>query len=230
MTKRHIDHRRAARAAIHLILSNGGGVFYLLLASRTAPYSQAREAMLALGRLIEERVREHLTRFLTTIDLCDAERALLIERKTPTATARVTALLPRCASRSPGDFGRWLDREIADAVEDDDDDPHGGPATPLPASGTADSWALHTLPLPRTERESLVAAILDELTSTEREILEALREPQASWADVAAGLGVTMFDAKRLHRQANARAHEIAVQIAMRATEAVDRLHTEQAA
>ncbi len=229
MTKRKIDHQRAARASVHLILSNGGGVFYLLLASRTAPYSQAREAMLALGRLIEERVREHLTRVLATTDLGDAERALLIERKTPTVTARVTALLPRCASRSPGDFGRWLDREIADAVEDDED-PHGGPAAPSPASGPENSWALHTLPLPRAERDSLVAAVLDELTPEEREILGALREPQASWVDVAAALGITMFEAKRRHQQANARAHEIAVRIAMRATETADWLHTEQAA
>lgn len=229
MTKRKIDHQRAARASVHLILSNGGGAFYLLLASRTAPYSQAREAMLALGRLVEERVREHLTRVLATTDFGDAERALLIERKTSTVTARVTALLPRCASRSPGDFGRWLDREIADAVEDDED-PHGGPAAPSPASGTASSWALHNLPLPRAERDSLVAAVLDELTPEEREILGALREPQASWVDVAAALDITMFEAKRRHQQANARAHEIGVRIAMRATETADWLHTERAA
>jgi hypothetical protein len=213
MTKRNTDHRRAARAAIHLILSNSGGVFFLLLASRTAPYSQSREATVALHRLIEERVRQHLGRVIVTLDLDDAARALLIATKAPVVTARVTALLPRCASRSPSDFTRWLERQIADAI-DDDEDPHGGPAAPTPAASPSSSWALDTLPLPRAEREALVAAVMKELTPAEREILQAMTNPKATWVNTARTLGLSVFAAKRLHQCALERAHQVAVRLA----------------
>lgn len=230
MTKRNTNRTRAARATVQLILSNGGGLLYLLLATRTAPFSQAREAHRLLARVIEERVRAYVHTHLAALASA-VPSATVIEAMVASATARVIAALPRCASRSPNDLARWLDRQIADAVDGDDDgDPHGGPATPAPMVDPASAWGLHRLPIPRAEREALVAAVLSELTSRERWIIEAMADPQASWTDAAQALGLSLFETKRLYEHANTRAHEIAVKIAMRATEAVDELHTKKAA
>ncbi|MCA2992500.1 hypothetical protein [Gemmatimonas sp.] len=217
MSKRMSNRHRAARATVDLFLSQGAGLFSLLLWSRSAPYSTALEARNALNGIIEERVRACIVQLLAALEVDDAIRAQLITTRTQEATARVIARLPRCASRSKIDFMRWLERQIADAVDGEDGDPHGGPAAQSPVADVSESWALHTLPIPRAERDALVAAVLEELTPDERYILHALEQPQAMWADVAATLGITIFETKRRHQQADARAHEIAVRLAMRA-------------
>ena len=130
---------------------------------------------------------------------------------------RVMAALPRCASRSVVDFERWLERQIADAVDEDPDRNPPSPASPSGAAQVSASWALHRLPIPRAQRDALVAAVLQELTAPEREILEAMQEPQTSWVDVASRFGLSMFAAKRLYRHADDRAHEIAVRLAAQA-------------
>lgn len=222
MTKRQTNRRRAARATVDLILSNGGGLLYLLLATRTAPYSQAREAHHSLVRVIEERVRAYVLAGLAALAPDAAPVASIIAATVSRATARVVAALPQCASRSPGDFSRWLDRQIADAVDEDDDgDPHGGPAAPSPVHHIASAWALHQLPIPRAERDALVAAVLAELTPRERQILEAMANPEASWVAAAQSLGLSLFAAKRLYAHANVRAHQIAVRLAAKAARVV---------
>ncbi|MCA2991704.1 hypothetical protein [Gemmatimonas sp.] len=225
MAKRNTNRRKAARATIDLLLENGCGLFTLFLASRQASYSQAHAAQHSLEARIAQRVRE----FITQLDAQNTDAAawgstgdtvvvpVSNESLIAEATARVVAALPRCATRSVEDFERWLARQIADAV---DIDPDGGPPSPTAPAGTAQvssSWALHTLPIPRAQRDALVAAVLQELTAPEREILEAMQEPQTSWVDVAARLGLSLFAAKRLHRHADDRAHEIAVRLAAQA-------------
>ncbi len=220
MTKRQTNRRRAARATVDLILSNGGGLLYLLLATRTAPYSQAREAHHVLMQVIEGRVRAYVLAGLAALAPDAAPVASVIAAMVSTATTRVVAALPQCASRSPGDFSRWLDRQIADAVDEDGDgDPHGGSAALSPMHHIASAWALHTLPIPRAERDALVAAVLAELAPRERQILEAMANPEASWVTVAQSLRLSVFAAKRLYAHANARAHQIAVRLAARAAE-----------
>ncbi|WP_396222882.1 hypothetical protein [Gemmatimonas sp.] len=76
---------------------------------------------------------------------------------------------------------------------------------------------MHTLPIPRAQRDALVTAVLEELTPQEREMLEAMQDPKALWVDVASRLGLSMFAAKRLYRHADDRAHEIAVRLAAQA-------------
>lgn len=217
MSKRNTNRRRAARTTVDLFLSQGAGLFSLLLWSRSAPYSTALEARNALSGIIEDRVRGYIVHMLTALEVDDAIRTDLITARTQKATARVIARLPRCASRSKGDFMRWLERQIADAVDGDDGDPHGGPAAQSPMAVVSESWALHTLPIPRAERDALVAAVLAELTADERRILQEMGNPGSTWVNAAETLGVTVFAAKQLHQRADARAHEIAVRLAMRA-------------
>jgi hypothetical protein len=225
MAKRNTNRRKAARATIDLLLENGCGAFTLFLASRQASYSQAQAAQHSLEALIAQRVRASITQLDAqntdaaawgstgdTVVVPVSNESLIAE-----ATARVAAALPRCATRSVDDFERWLARQIADAV---DVDPEGGPPSPTSPACTAQvsaSWALHTLPIPRAQRDSLVAAVLAELTPPERAILEAMEDPRASWVDVASRLGLSMFAAKRLHRHADDHAHEIAVRLAAQA-------------
>jgi hypothetical protein len=215
--KRRINHQRAARATLDLFLSQGVGMFFLLLASRSACYSDAREASNALHRLIGERVRAYLAQLLAASDMDGEVRDGVIAARTPVVTARVIARLPRCASRSQGDFARWMERQIADAAEEDDGDPNDGPGAPSPMMAVSESWALHTLPIPRVERDALVAAVMAELTQAERDILRAMEDPHASWSDTAEAFGLTMFEAKQLHQRADVRAHTLAVRIATRA-------------
>ena len=225
MAKRNTNRRKAARATIDLLLENGCGLFTLFLASRQASYSQAHAAQHSLEARIAQRVRE----FITQLDAQNTDAALWgstgdtvvvpvsNESLIADATARVVAALPHCATRSVEDFERWLARQIADAV---DIDPDGGPPSPTAPAATAQvsaSWALHTLPIPRAQRDALVAAVLQELTAPEREMLEAMQDPKASWVDVASRLGLSLFAAKRLHRHADDRAHEIAVRLAAQA-------------
>lgn len=225
MAKRNTNRRKAARATIDLLLENGCGAFTLLLASRQASYSQAQAAQHSLEALIAQRVRASITQLDAqktdaaawgstgdTVVMPVSNESLIAE-----ATARVVAALPRCATRSVDDFERWLARQIADAV---DVGPQGGPPSPTAPAATAQvsgSWALHTLPIPRAQRDALVTAVLEELTPQEREMLEAMQDPKASWVDVASRLGLSMFAAKRLHRHADDRAHEIAVRLAAQA-------------
>jgi hypothetical protein len=223
MEKRDHRLRPAARAAFDLFLSHGAGVFFLFLASQSAPYSYALAAQEALHQLIEERVRTYLSQMLASVEMDEAIRAALIEAKTQVAAACVITRLPRCACRSQSDFARWLERQIADAVEDGDDgDPHGGSAALSPTSAVSSSWALHALPIARNEREAFVAAVLAALSPAEREILSEMAHPRATWVDVAASMELTLFEAKQLHSQAQARANEIAVQLAARAAGVAD--------
>lgn len=228
--KRRINHQRAARATIDLFLSQGVGMFFFLLASRSACYSDAREASHALNRLIEERVHAYLMQLFAAIDMDGKVRDGVISAKTQAATARVIARLPRCASRSQADFARWLERQIADAVEEDDGDPHDGPSAPSPMVAVSESWALHKLPIPRAERDALVSAVMAELTQAERDILRAMEDPRASWSDTAETFGLTVFEAKQLHQRADARAHTIAVRIATRAVGIIGVQRSEKAA
>lgn len=225
MAKRNTNRRRAALAAIELLVETGCGVFTLFLASRDASYSQALAAKQWLEALIAQRVRAYVEQ-LGSPQVGESAEAvdggLLmppfdIEWMVGNATARVVAALPRCASRSVHDFERWLERQIADAV---DATPEDGPPSPTAPAATAQvsaSWALHALPIPRAQRDALVAAVLQELTAPEREMLEAMQAPKASWVDVASRLGLSLFAAKRLHRHADNRAHEIAVRLAAQA-------------
>jgi hypothetical protein len=232
MTKRMTNRSRAARAAIDLLLANGCGGLTLLFASRDASYSQAHAAQHSLAAMIARRVRAYAVQQAgtpnsdndTDTDAAASDTAgdtpmlqIDIELLIAQATARVVAALPRCASRSVFDFERWLERQIADAV---DGDPESGPPSPASPSAVAQvsaSWALHALPIPRTQRDALVAAVLEELTPPERRILEAMQDAKASWIDVAERLGLTVFAAKHLHRHADDRAHQIAVRLAARA-------------
>lgn len=230
MSKRNTNRRRAARATVDLFLSEGAGLFFLLLWSRSAPYSNAIEARNALNRLIEERVRLYVAQLLTGLEMDDAVRGQLVVARTQEATGRVIARLVRCASRSKNDFMRWLERQIADAVEGDDGDPYGGPAAQSPVAGVSDSWALHRLPIPRAERDALVAGVLAELTGGERGILQAMAHPGTTWVDAAETLGLTLFEARKLHAHADARANEIAVRLAMRAAGVNDGSYDQKAA
>lgn len=225
MAKRTTNRRRAARAAIDLLLATGCGGLTLLLASRDASYSQAHAARQSLEALIARRVRAYVEANASEDTGVDAEENIgnattepvnaeaLISR----ATAWVVAALPRCASRSVHDFERWLDRQITDAVEGDSDHEPPSPTSPSAASQVSASWALHTLPIPRAQRDALVTAVLEELTPTERAMLEAMKDPRASWVDVAARFGFGMLEAKRMHRDADDRAHQIAVRLAAQA-------------
>jgi len=217
MSKRNTNRRRAARATVDLFLSENAGLFFLLLSSRSAPYSNALEASRALNGLIEKRVRAYVVQLLSGLEVDPTVRGRLVAARTQEATSRVIARLVRCASRSKNDFMRWLERQIADAVDGDDGDPHGGPAAQSAVAGVSDSWALHTLPIPRAERDALVAAVLAQLTADERDILQAMAHPGAAWVDAAETLGLTLFEAKGRHAHADARANEIAVRLAMRA-------------
>ncbi len=225
MAKRNTNRRRAAFAAIGLMVETGCGVFTLFLASRDASYSQALAAKQWLAALIAQRVRAYVEQLGSpqageSADTADGDLLMPpfdIEWMAGNATARVMAALPRCASRSVVDFERWLERQIADAV---DEDPDGNPPSPVSPSGAAQvsaSWALHRLPIPRAQRAALVAAVLAELTPPERDILEAMQDPKSSWVDVAERFGLSIFAAKRLHRRADDRAHEIAVRLAAQA-------------
>jgi hypothetical protein len=225
MATRNTNRRRAALAAIELLVETGCGVFTLFLASRDASYSQALAAKQWLEALIAQRVRAYIEQLGSpqvgeSAEAVDGDLLMPpfdIEWMVGNATARVAAALPRCASRSVHDFERWLARQIADAV---DATPEDGPPSPTAPTATAQvsaSWALHTLPIPRAQRDSLVAAVLQALTPPEREILEAMQDPKASWVDVAARLGLSMFATKRLYRHADDRAHEIAVRLAAQA-------------
>jgi hypothetical protein len=225
MAKRNTNRHRAARAAIDLLLENGCGGLTLLFASRDASYSQAYAARQSLELLIARRVRDyveqhagaHANATTGTTNGAATVAPINAEALISAVTARVVAALPRCASRSVHDFERWLERQIADAV---DVDPDGGPPSPASPACTAQvsaSWALHTLPIPRAQRDALVAAVLAELTPPERAILEAMEDPCTSWVDVASRLGLSMFAAKRLHRHADDHAHEIAVRLAAQA-------------
>ncbi len=231
MEKRDHRLRPEARAAFDLFLSRGAGLFFLFLAYQSAPYSYALAAQEALQQLIVERVRTYLSQMLASVELDEAMRSALIEAKAQSATARVLARLPRCASRSQNDFARWLERQIADAVEDGDDgDPHGGSAALSPSWATSSSWALHTLPIARNERAALVAAVLAALSPAEREILSAMADPRATWVDVAASMELTLFEARQLHTRAQARANEIAVQLAARAAGVAEMMRVKKAA
>ena len=225
MAKRNTNRHRAARAAIDLLLENGCGGLTLLFASRDASYSQAHAAQQSLEALIARRVRAYVeedagdyTKVHPTMTIGDTTIAPInAEALISSATARVVAALPRCASRSVHDFERWLERQIADAVDVDPEDGPPSPASPACTAQVSASWALHTLPIPRAQRDALVAAVLQELTAPEREVLEAMQDPKASWVDVASRLGLSMFAAKRLYRHADDRAHEIAVRLAAQA-------------
>lgn len=225
MAKRNLNRRRAAFAAIALLVETGCGVFTLFLASRDASYSQALAAKQWLAALIAQRVRAYVEQLSSPqVGESDytADGDLLlppfdVEWMVGHATARVMAALPRCASRSVVDFERWLERQIADAVDEDPDSNPPSPASPSGAAQLSASWALHRLPIPRAQRDALVTAVLEELTPAEREMLEAMQDPQASWVDVAKRFGLSMFEAKRLYRRADDRAHEIAVRLAAQA-------------
>jgi len=219
MQKRNSHRQRAARTPLDLFLSHGAGVFFLFLMSQSAPYSDARAAASALHQLIEERVRAHLAQLLASVEMDAFNREALIQSKTQLATARVVARLSRCASRSQHDFARWLERQIADAIEDgDDQDPHGGSAALAPTSVVSNSWALHKLPIARAERDALVAAVLAMLLPAEREILLLMAHPRITWAHAAQSMRLTMFEAKQLYTRAQSRATAFAVQLAVRAT------------
>lgn len=222
MAKRNTNRSRAARAAIDLLLANGCSGLTLLFASRDASYTQAYAARQSLEALIARRVRAYVEQSSTENSNADAEETIGNATTEPVnaealiskATAWVVAALPRCASRSVHDFERWLDRQIADAVEGDSDHEPPSPTSPSAASQVSASWALHTLPIPRAQRDALVTAVLEELTPPERAMLEAMKDPRASWVDVAARFGVGMLEAKRMHRDADDRAHQIAVRLA----------------
>jgi hypothetical protein len=225
MAKRNSNRRRAGRAAIDLLVENGCGLVTLFLASRDASYSQAVAAQHWIETLIAQRVRTYVEQFATSLISVSADTAgadlqvapFDIELRVSGATARVVAALTRCASRSIGDFERWLERQIADAVDEGPESSPPSPASPPATAQVSASWALHRLPIPRAQRESLVAAVLAELTAPEREVLEAMQDPRASWVEVASRLGLSMFAAKRLHAHADQRAQEIAVRLAARA-------------
>ncbi len=225
MAKRNTNRRRAALAAIELLVETGCGVFTLFLASRDASYSQALAAKQWLEALIAQRVRAYIEQLGSpevgeSAEAVDGDLLMPpfdIEWMVGNATARVVAALPRCASRSVHDFERWLERQIADAVDAIPEDGPPSPAAPAATAQVSASWALHKLPIPRAQRDALVAAVLQELTAPEREMLEAMQDPKASWVDVASRLGLSLFAAKRLHRHADDRAHEIAVRLAAQA-------------
>ncbi|WP_461412465.1 sigma factor-like helix-turn-helix DNA-binding protein [Gemmatimonas sp.] len=225
MAKRNTNRRRAAFAAIGLLVETGCGVFTLFLASRDASYSQALAAKQWLAALIAQRVRAYVEQLGSpqvgeSADTADGDLLMPpfdVEWMVAEATARVMAALPRCASRSVVDFERWLERQIADAIDEDPDRNPPSPASPSGAAQVSASWALHRLPIPRAQRDALVTAVLQELTPQEREVLKAMQEPTASWVDVAERLGLSLFAAKRLHRHADDRAHEIAVRLAAQA-------------
>lgn len=222
MAKRNSNRIRAARAAIDLLLENGCSALTLLFASRDASYTQAYAARQSLEALIARRVRAYVEHSSTENSNVDAKESIGNVTTEPVnaealiskATAWVVDALPRCASRSVHDFERWLDRQIADAVEGDSDHEPPSPTAPSAAAQVSASWALHTLPIPRAQRAALVSAVLQELTPSERAILEAMKDPRASWVDVASRFGLSMLEAKRLHRTADDRAHQIAVQFA----------------
>ncbi len=229
MAKRNTNRRKAARTTIDLLLANGCGVFTLFLASRQASYSQAQAAQHSLETLIAKRVRTFIgqssaqnTGVAPDAPLWASAGDMVVvpvstELLITQATACVVAALPRCASRSVDDFERWLARQIADAVDATPEDGPPSPSAPAAMAQVSASWALHTLPIPRAQRDALVAAVLQELTAPEREILESMQDPKASWVDVAARVGSSMLAAKRLYRHADDRAHKIAVQFAARA-------------
>lgn len=225
MAKRNRNRRRAAFSAIGLLVETGCGVFTLFLASRDASYSQALAAKQWLAALIAQRVRAYVEQ-LGSLQVGESAHTadgdllmppLDVEWMVGHATARVMAALPRCASRSVVDFERWLERQIADAVDEDPDGNPPCPGTPAVAAQVSASWALHRLPIPRAQRAALVAAVLAALMPPERDILEAMQDPNTSWVDVASRFGLSMFAAKRLYRHADDRAHEIAVRLAAQA-------------
>jgi hypothetical protein len=133
------------------------------------------------------------------------------------AHRRVMAALHRCASRSRMDFDHWLDRVIADALDEDPQDDGPSPSSPSAGAQVAAGWALHTLPIPRVARDALISAVLDELTPPEREVLLSMQHPQSSWVATSEKLGLTVFATKRLHQRATDHAHAVAVRIAAEA-------------
>lgn len=225
MANRNTNRRRAAFSAIGLLVETGCGVFTLFLASRDASYSQALAAKQWLAALIAQRVRAYVEQLGSpqvgeSADTADGDLLMPpfdVDSMVANATARVMAALPHCASRSVVDFERWLERQIADAVDEDPDRNPPSPASPSGAAQVSASWALHRLPIPRAQRDALVAAVLHELTAPERDILEAMQDPNTSWVDVASRFGLSVFAAKRLYRHADDRAHEIAVRLAAQA-------------
>jgi hypothetical protein len=231
MAKRNLNRVRAAQATVALFIMNGIGPFGLLLLWRTASSSQAREAYRALETFIAERVRQHIEQWLQPHTAC-----LVNEQAATSATdsmsksdvvdpstlvsrihRRVMTALPTCASRSRLDFDRWLDRQIADALDEDPQDDGPSPSSPSAGAQVAAGWALHTLPIPRVARDALIAAVLDELTPSERDVLLAMQHPQSSWVATSERLGLTVFATKRLHQRATDRAHAVAVRIAAEA-------------
>lgn len=231
MAKRNLNRVRAAQATVALFIMNGIGPFGLLLLWRTASSSQAREAHRALETFIAERVRKYVEQWLQprTTRVVDEDSAApatdsvseseVIDPSSLVSKAhmRVMASLPNCASRSRIDFDRWLDRVIADALDEDPQDDGPSPSSPSAGAQVAAGWALHTLPIPRVARDALIAAVLDELTSPERQVLLAMKDPRASWVTTAETLGLTVFATKRLHERATDRAHAVALRIAAEA-------------
>jgi hypothetical protein len=231
MPKRNTNYTRAAQATVALFIMNGCGGFGLLLLWRTASFSQAREAQRALEAFIAGRVRKHVEQALLRLDARPVEedaaasstdimsRPEVIDASTllTRVMGRVMAALPRCASRSRIDFDRWLDRQIADALDEDPQDDGPSPSAPSTAAQVAASWALHEMPIPRVARNALISAVLEELTPSERDVLLVMQDLQASWVATAEKLGLTVFATKRLHQRATDRAHQVAVRIAAEA-------------
>jgi hypothetical protein len=231
MPKRNTNFTRAAQATVALFVMNGCGGFGLLLLWRTASYSQAREAQRALETFIADRVRKHVDAVLRRLPTCPVAQdtvasatdglseSAVIDTSTLVTKVhgRVMAALPRCASRSRVDFDRWLDRVIADALDEDPQDDGPSPSSPSAGAQVAAAWALHTMPIPRVARDALIAAVLDELTPSERDVLLAMQSPESSWVATAEKLGLSVFATKRLHQRATDRAHAVAVRIAAEA-------------
>ncbi|WP_396216440.1 hypothetical protein [Gemmatimonas sp.] len=231
MAKRNMNRVRAAQATVALFVMNGIGPFGLLLLWRSATFSQAREAQRALEAFIADRVRKHVDEVLRRLTTCpvtqDAAASVtdsvsksdVIDASTLVTKAhqRVMAALPQCASRSRIDFDRWLDRVIADALDEDPQDDGPSPSSPSAGAQVAAAWALHTLPIPRAARDALISAVLHELTPPERQVLLAMQGSQGSWVATAEMMELTVLATKRLHRRATDRAHAVAVRIAAEA-------------
>lgn len=188
----------------HLIATSGS-LYFLLLVSRDAYSSLARNAHARLRELITQRLQRLATALVAVLGFDDGEAGAEIARLTDAAVPVVLRALTTYRPRCPQEFACWLERRIDQALR-------GQPLDSPPSAAVPPriALALQQLPIPSDERKSVLTAIVRQLTATERCVLQYRTEPHATWSHIATRMGTTVHYARALHRRAMSTAQQVA--------------------
>ena len=196
-----------AGTVAHLIATSGS-LFFLLLISRDAYSSLARTGHARLRTLITQRIQRRATALVALLGFGDGDADAEVTRLTNAAVPVMMLSVLSCRPGGPREFVRWLDRRIEQAL-------YGQPLDAPPSAAVPPrlALALRQLPIPIDGRQAALAEILRQLTTSERRILQYRTEPNATWQNVAARMGMTVRAARALHRRAMSAAQQITLDL-----------------